>query len=219
MPTILITGTSRGIGRKLAELYVAAGWEVLAASRAGPRVWGSEDVTMDVSSRESVVEAADRLAGRPIDIVVNNAGIFGDRGCDLGAIDDGRWHEVLDINVMGPTRVAEAFLPHLEAGEQKKLVSVSSRMGSMDQSTGGELVYRSSKAALNAVMKALSVDLADRDFIVTVLHPGWVQSDMGGSAAAISIDESAQGIKKILDGLDKGANGAFLNYDGSPITW
>ncbi|MEZ5826726.1 MAG: SDR family oxidoreductase [Geminicoccaceae bacterium] len=219
MPTILITGTGRGIGRKLAELFVREGFEVLAASRNGPTIYATEAVTMDVCDRASIEAAAKNLEDRGIDILVNNAGIFGDRGTGLGAFDDRRWLEVLDTNVIGPARVAEAFMPHLEAGGQKKLVTISSRMGSMEANTGGEMVYRSSKAAVNAVMKTLAIDLAEKGIISTMIHPGWVRTDMGGESASISVDESAEGIRDVILGLTPDANGAFFNYDGSGLPW
>jgi len=220
MPTILITGTGRGIGRKLAELFVREGYDVLAASRHGPTIYATESVTMDVGDNASVSAAARQLKDRPIDVLVNNAGIFGDRGTGLDHMDEAVWREVLDVNVLGPARVVRAFLPHLEAGRHKKIVTISSRMGSMGENTsGGEMVYRSSKAAVNAVMRSLSFDLADKGMICTMVHPGWVRTDMGGPAAAISVDESADGIKTLILGLDAGSNGAFFNYDGTPIAW
>ena len=219
MPTILITGTGRGIGRKLAELFVREGYEVLAASRNGPSIYATESVTMDVADRSSIEAAARGLEGRAIDVLVNNAGIFGERGTGLQTFDDASWHEVLDVNVLGPARVCAAFLPHLEAGTQKRIVTISSRMGSMAANSGGEMVYRSSKAAVNAVMKTLSIDLAGRGITSTMVHPGWVRTDMGGENASISVDESAEGIRDIIIGLNSDTNGAFLNHDGSPVPW
>ena len=219
MPTILITGTGRGIGRKLAELFVREGYEVLAASRNGPSIYATESVTMDVADRSSIEAAARGLEGRAIDVLVNNAGIFGERGTGLQTFDDASWHEVLDVNVLGPARVCAAFLPHLEAGAQKRIVTISSRMGSMAANSGGEMVYRSSKAAVNAVMKTLSIDLAGRGITSTMVHPGWVRTDMGGENASISVDESAEGIRDIIIGLNSDTNGAFLNHDGSPVPW
>ncbi|MEZ5848247.1 MAG: SDR family oxidoreductase [Geminicoccaceae bacterium] len=219
MPTILITGTGRGIGRKLAELFVREGYEVLAASRNGPSIYATESVTMDVADRSSIEAAARGLEGRAIDVLVNNAGIFGERGTGLHAFDDASWHEVLDVNVLGPARVCAAFLPHLEAGAQKRIVTISSRMGSMAANSGGEMVYRSSKAAVNAVMKTLSIDLAGRGITSTMVHPGWVRTDMGGENASISVDESAEGIRDVIIALNSDTNGAFLNHDGSPVPW
>jgi NAD(P)-dependent dehydrogenase (short-subunit alcohol dehydrogenase family) len=224
MARALITGASRGIGEALAATLAARGHEVLAAMRhppaspAGRR--GLRWLELDVADPQSIVAAAERLAGEPLDILVSNAGIFGQRGAGLGRIDDRVWHEVLAVNVIGAYRTAEAFLPNLRMGLGRKLVTISSRMGSIGlNTTGGEYIYRSSKAAVNAVMKSLAVDLAPEGITVALLHPGWVRTDMGGQGAAIDVQTSANGLADVIEALTPAQSGGFFNYDGAPLVW
>jgi len=224
MARILITGANRGIGRALAVTLSDGGHKVIAASRRpsqppldDPRLG---HVDLDVTDQRSIEAAAAALADEPLDIVVNNAGIFGPRGAGLGRIDDAVWHEVLATNVIGAYRVSEAFLPHLCRGREKKLVTISSRMGSMGaNTTGGEYIYRSSKAAVNAVMRSLAIDLAPLGVTVAVLHPGWVRTDMGGAGATLDVETSAAGLAQVILGLQPADSGGFFNYDGAPVVW
>jgi NAD(P)-dependent dehydrogenase (short-subunit alcohol dehydrogenase family) len=224
MARILITGANRGIGRALAVTLSARGHTLIAASRrpAEPPVDDPRlrHVDLDVTDRPSIRAAAAALADEPLDIVINNAGIFGPRGAGLGRIDDATWHEVFATNVIGAYRVSEAFLPHLRRGRDKKLVTISSRMGSMGaNTTGGEYVYRSSKAAANAVMRSLAIDLAPEDITVAVLHPGWVRTDMGGAGATLDVETSAAGLATVILGLTPADSGGFFNYDGASLVW
>jgi len=219
---ILVTGASRGIGAALVDELAGRGHAVIAAVRRPAEVpsAGVRRIALDVADRASIDRAAGDLAGEPLDILINNAGIFGYRGAGLGRIDDAVWHEVIATNVIGAYRVAEAFLPHLQRGRDKKLVTISSRMGSMGANqTGGEYIYRSSKAAVNAVMRSLAVDLAEAGVIVTLLHPGWVRTDMGGSAALIDVGTSARGLANVIEGLRPAHSGGFFDYDGAALVW
>lgn len=219
MSSILITGASRGIGAALATVLDERGHSVIRGVRQ-PSSTRSNEIALDVSDRSSIERAAAALEGHSLDIVINNAGIFGYRGADLGNIDDTVWHEVMTINVMGAYRVAEAFLPHLRAGSERKIATLTSRMGSMGaNTTGGEYIYRSSKAAVNAVMRSLAIDLAPEGFIVTLLHPGWVQTEMGGPGAAIDTRASAKGLADVILGASHAQSGGFFNYDGTPLVW
>lgn len=224
MARILITGANRGIGLALAATLSGRGHSVIAASRrpAAPPLDNQHlrHIELDVTDQRSIAAAAATLADEPLDIVVNNAGIFGPRGAGLGQIDDAVWHDVFATNVIGAYRVSEAFLPHLRRGRDKKLVTISSRMGSMGaNTTGGEYVYRSSKAAVNAVMRSLAIDLAPEGIIVAVLHPGWVRTDMGGAAATLDVETSADGLAAVLLGLTTAQSGGFFNHDGAPLVW
>jgi NAD(P)-dependent dehydrogenase (short-subunit alcohol dehydrogenase family) len=224
MARVLITGANRGIGRALAMELGSRGHAVIAASRrpaAAPLDQpGLRRQTLDVTDQRSIDAAATALADEPLDVLVNNAGIFGPRGAGLGQIDDAAWQEVLATNVIGAYRVSEAFLPHLRRGEDKKLVTISSRMGSMGaNTTGGEYIYRSSKAAVNAVMRSLAIDLAAEGIIVAVLHPGWVRTDMGGPGATLDGATSARGLADVILGLTPKQSGGFFNYDGTPLVW
>ncbi len=220
MSRILITGASRGIGAALATLLEERGHSVIRGVREPGSAGDPRQLRLDVGDRASIEAAAATLDGQPLDIVINNAGIFGYRGAGLGHIDDAVWHQVMTINVIGAYRVAEAFLPNLRAGSERKLVTITSRMGSMGaNTTGGEYIYRSSKAAVNAVMRSLAMDLAPAGFIVALLHPGWVRTDMGGAGATIDAKTSASGLADVITGLTPAQSGGFFNYDGTPLVW
>lgn len=226
MPTVLITGAGRGLGLELTRHFAEDGWTVLAGLRdmenapALARIKGDvAAVPLDVADPASVAILGERLAGTPIDMLINNAGIYGPRGVALGSIDYDSWRQVFEVNTLAPMRLAEAFIGHLREGQGRKIVTISSKMGSMGDASGGEYVYRSSKAAVNAAMRNLALDLAPEGFTVVVLHPGWVRTDMGGPGAAIDTVESVTGLKRVIDGLTPSETGGFFNYDGSPIPW
>lgn len=230
MPTVLITGANRGIGFGLARAYAEDGWTVLACCRDPEHADDldalDEDPTrevhpirLDVADPASVAIVAERLAEVPIDILINNAGL-GDTSSALGRMDYDRWRQVLEVNTIAPFRMAEAFLPHLRDGEQKKIITISSNMGSMQNNTsGGRVIYRSSKAGVNAVMRSVALDLEDEGFTVAVVHPGWVQSDMGGPSASLTIEQSATALKRLMDDLTPNQTGCFFNYDGQQLPW
>ena len=226
MPTTLITGAGRGLGLEFARQFADDGWTVLA----GVRDPGSADdlrridgdvspVPLDVADPASVAILGERLSGVPIDLLINNAGIYGPRQTIPGTLDYDAWREVFEVNTLAPIRVAEAFLEHIRASEGRKIVTVSSKMGSIADSSGGSYTYRSSKAAVNAAMKALAMDLQPEGFTVIVVHPGWVRTDMGGPSALIDAVESVSGLKAVIDGLTPSDTGRFINYDGSEIPW
>jgi NAD(P)-dependent dehydrogenase (short-subunit alcohol dehydrogenase family) len=230
MPTVMITGANRGIGLALTRAYADDGWMVLACCRdpesADDLDALDEDPTrevhpirMDVADPAAVAIVAERLSDVGIDLLINNAGL-GDRESRLENMDYDRWRQVLEVNTIGPFRVTEAFLPHLRAGEGKKVMTISSIMGSIaDNGSGGRVTYRSSKAAVNAVMRSVALDLAEEGFTVNVLHPGWVQTDMGGSSARLTPEESAAGLKQVIDRATPEDSGRFLNYDGNELPW
>ncbi len=135
---------------------------------------------MDVTDPGSIHAAATELDGQPIDLLLNNAGIIGPRGQTVGSVDYEAWAEVLAVNTMGPMRVSEAFVEHVGRSDRKLIVSLTSGMGSIaDNTSGGSIVYRSSKAAVNMVMHSLTIDLAPCGITCVVVNPGWVRTDMG----------------------------------------
>ncbi|MEE8272227.1 MAG: SDR family oxidoreductase [Alphaproteobacteria bacterium] len=226
MPTILITGAGRGIGLEFARQYGGDGWTVLATLRDPAKaesllaLEGHVAVMpLDVADPASVAILAERLGGTPIDLLINNAGVYGPRSTVLGELDYPAWQTVLTVNTLGPMRVTEAFLNHLRAGAQKKIVTVSSRMGSIAESSGGAYAYRSSKAAVNSVMKGLAAELAPEGFTVALFHPGWVRTDMGGPTAAVAPADSAAGMRAVIDRLGPADSGGFFDHDGTPIPW
>ena len=227
MPNVLITGANRGIGLGLAKLYAQDGWTVFAGARDPANAQDLMEVDgdiiilpLDVADPAAVAILSERLRGIEIDVLIANAGIYGPRGMKIGELDFAAWAEVLAVNTIGAMRVIEAFLDHLREGADKKIVAISSNMGSMtNNSSGGEYIYRSSKAALNAAMTSLAIDLQPEGFTVAMFHPGWVRTDMGGPSASISVDESVEGLFATINRLAQDDNGAFLNYDGDHLPW
>jgi len=229
--TVLITGANRGLGLEFARQYAAAGWKVYAACRRPDEardldrlVAGSgghvEAIALDVTDAASVHAAAAELAGIPIDLLINNAGVGSPKGQKLGSLDYAAWQRVLDTNTLGPMRVTEAFLGNVEKGGQKKIVTITSLMGSIeDNGSGGSYAYRSSKAAVNMVVKSLSIDLAARGITCIVMHPGWVRTDMGGPGGQLSPEQSIAAMRKVIAGLVPADSGKFFNHDGRQYPW
>ncbi|MEX1993241.1 MAG: SDR family oxidoreductase [Steroidobacteraceae bacterium] len=228
---VLVTGANRGLGLEFVRQYAADGWQVFAACRApdaagdlqllaaesGGRIRVLE---MDVTDTASVRKAADKLKGEAIDLLLNNAGVGGPPGQQLGSLDYAAWAKVLDANSLGPMRVVEAFLDNVAKSRQKRIVTITSGMGSIaDNASGGRYAYRSSKAAVNMVMKSLAVDLAPRGITCIVMNPGWVRTDMGGPGGKISPAESISAMRSVIAALKPEDTGKFLNYTGRSFPW
>ncbi len=230
MPTALITGAGRGIGLAFARAFAADGWRVHACCRhpdkAGDLAALSADSAgavglhrLDVTDGLQVAGLARELADEAIDVLVNNAGVMGPR-TGFGETDYGAWLPVFAVNTLAPMRMAERFVEHLARSERRLIVNISSYMGSLgDNTSGGAYIYRSSKAALNMVSKSLSIDLAPRGVSVIVFHPGWVRTDMGGSSAPLTPEQSVAGMRAVMDRLKPKDTGRFFNYDGSDVPW
>ncbi|MET0361235.1 MAG: SDR family oxidoreductase [Sphingobium sp.] len=223
MAVVAITGGNRGIGLELAKLYRAAGFAVIVGVRdPGAATALPDDVEilpLDVGDDGSVAAFAEALADRSLDILINNAGIIGPRKQSSLVMDFTGFLDTLNVNTLGPLRVTQALLPNLLRAPAGKVAIVSSRMGSMSYAQSNNLAYRASKAAVNKVSQGLATDLSDKGIAVAALHPGWVRTDMGGRGADISPEESAAGIKAVLDGLSIGDSGKFWDYDGGIVPW
>jgi NAD(P)-dependent dehydrogenase (short-subunit alcohol dehydrogenase family) len=231
MPSALITGANRGLGLEFARQYLADGWQVYAACRDPNsaselgRLADTSDaklhiLALDVTDPASVKGAAVKVDGQAIDLLVNNAGIGGARGQTIGNIDYEAWAKVLDVNTMGPMRVSEAFVDHVAKSERKLIVSLTSGMGSLaDNTSGGSIAYRSSKAAVNMVMRSLAIDLASRGITCVVVNPGWVRTDMGGPHATLTAAESVNKLRRLFEILGPAQSGKFFNYDGHEYAW
>lgn len=224
MPSVLITGASRGLGLEFARQYAADGWRVHACCR-DPRGAVSEisgDViphALDVTDSGAVKALVRALDSEALDLVVNNAGIMG-RGQQLGRIDAQGWEKVLRVNAVAPIMVSEALLPNLRKAGSGRIAMLTSRMGSIaDNTSGGMYAYRSSKAALNAAARSLALDLAGDGIIVLLLHPGWVRTDMGGAGGQIDAPESVAGLRRVIGGAKIADSGTFYAYDGRRIPW
>jgi NAD(P)-dependent dehydrogenase (short-subunit alcohol dehydrogenase family) len=231
MRSTLITGANRGLGLEFARQYLADGWQVYAACRDPDsaselrRLADASDaklqiLALDVTDPASVQAAAAELEGQTIDLLLNNAGIGGPRGQTIGNIDYEAWAKVLDVNTMGPLRVSEAFVDHVAQSERKLIVTITSGMGSLaDNTSGGAYAYRSSKAAVNMVMRSLAIDLAPRGITCVVINPGWVRTDMGGPQATLTPAESVTQLRRLIETLEPAQSGKFFNYDGREYAW
>lgn len=231
MATVLITGANRGLGLEFCKQYAADGWQVLACCRAPQRAseltslaaWYPrvQIFTLNVSDAAQIDGLAAQLRDTGIDVLINNAGVYGDSpGRGFGRLDYAAWTKSLAVNTQAPVKMAEAFLPHLMRGDQKLLVAVTSLMGSIaDNTGGGSIIYRSSKAALNAAMKTLAIDLKDQGIGVLLLHPGWVKTAMGGPNAPLEAQQSVAGLRQTIAAFTIEQSGSFLKYDGTPLPW
>lgn len=215
MPTILITGAGRGLGLELARQYAQDGWRVIGTARNA----GAETITLDVTNTEQVKQLSSQLKGVPIDVLFCNAGIMGKRGTALGSFDYAEWEKVLRVNLLGVAAVIEALIENVAASERKTVAVMSSRLGSITESSGMTLPYSTSKAALNLLAKGLAATLAPRGVIVVALSPGWVKTDMGGQGASLTPEISVRGLRKVIGGLRREDSGKFLSHDGSSIPW
>ncbi|SFR58001.1 SDR family NAD(P)-dependent oxidoreductase [Litoreibacter janthinus] len=212
---VLITGANRGIGRALFDGYVARGDDVTGTTRGTP---SDGFVQADVTDAASVRAMAVQLDGGPLDLLVCNAGVYLDKGHELGSgYGADVWADTFAANVTGVFLTIEALLPNLRAAGGK-IAIISSQMGSSERASGNAFVYRASKAAALNLGRNLSVELAP-DIAVGIYHPGWVQTDMGGEAAAISVAESSSGLIKRFDALGPKTTGCFEMWNGEPMPY
>jgi len=218
--TILITGAGRGLGLELARQYAQEGWRVIGTVRDGDlKKIGAESLKVDVTDFAEVKALQARLKGEPLDILFCNAGIIGKRGMALGSFDYAEWEKVLRVNLLGAAVVIEALVDNVAASERKTIAVMSSRLGSISETSGMTLPYSTSKAALNLLAKALAETLRARGVIVAALSPGWVRTDMGGQGAPLTPEVSVRGLRKVLAGLRSEDSGKFFSHDGSQIPW
>ena len=222
--TVLVTGANRGLGLEFARQYKEAGWQVIGTARNPDdademKALDVRVVQLDVTDQASIDRMAAELAGQPIDLLINNAGIFPRVG-KIAEIDFDDYERTLAVNTLGPVRVTRALLPNLRRGELKMIAGLSSNLGSIAENTRGNFYgYRESKAALNMFTKTLAAELGPEGFTCVVLTPGWVQTDMGGPDATLTPAESIAGMKAVLDKLTPADNGTFWSHDGSQMPW
>ena len=217
MPTVLITGANRGLGLEFVRQYRADGWEVIATARQGSPELDRARVRverLDMGDHHAVATfsaGVDRL-----DLLIANAGTYGPR--DATTADEAHeWLDTFAVNTVAPYLLAKAVLPQVRAAGGK-LIAISTRMGSVaDNSSGGFLAYRSSKTALNMAWRTLA--LAERDLTCTVLHPGWVQTRMGGANAPVTPEQSVSGMRRVIEGLSPKDSGEFFDYQGQRVPW
>ena len=228
--SVFITGTTRGIGLELARQFLEAGSKVFATARhpesdalqSLKAVHGDELqlLTLDVTNSTDIQAAVTSLAGQPVNLLINNAGLYQSRSDDAESLATETWLQEFHVNAIAPFMVTRALRGNLAVADDALVVMISSKMGSMsDNTSGGAYSYRSSKAALNAVTVCLAQDLAGDGTRVVALHPGWVQTDMGGANAPVDASQSASGLRKVMTGIDETKNGGFFDYTGAAIPW
>ena len=227
--TALILGASRGIGLETVKQYRADGWRVIATVRSQEaaeelQALGAEAHVLDLTDANAVAGLAWKLDGEALDVAIYVAGIYGPRTQGATPVSQADFDAVMHTNVWAPMGVLPAVLPMVEAGRNGAdeaggvLAVISSRMGSIgDMAGNGGWLYRASKAAVNAVLRGVSIDAKNATCLT--FHPGWVQTDMGGAGAAITAQESVAGIRRVIAGATRADNGGFRNYDGSVIEW
>ena len=225
MSKILMTGANRGIGLELVRQYLAKGQNVIASCRNPEQAEallqlkdpGLEIIPLDVSDESAILQLPNLLEGTRLSLFINNAGVYGE-GQAMDEVDTREWIEVFRVNTMAPLLLTRSLLPCMEPGG--KLAFLSSKMGSIEEnSSGSAYVYRTSKTALNQVVKSLSHDLSASGTPVVALHPGWVKTDMGGPNALIDVQTSASGLIRVIENLDLSSSGRFFNYGGEEIPW
>jgi NAD(P)-dependent dehydrogenase (short-subunit alcohol dehydrogenase family) len=231
MPTVLITGANRGLGLEFSRQYAADGWWVIAGCRApksardlaklAAKSDGRISVhALDVTNHKAIDKLAKQLARTPIDVLINNAGVYGPAAQSFAKMDYKGWADTLKVNVMAPLRMAQAFFKHVAAGDQKKIVAISSIMGSIrDSPPVGNIAYRSSKAALNMTVRSIAIDLRTKGMVAVALHPGWVRTRMGGRNAPLGPAESIKAMRRTIAALTPADNGMFLDNQGRKLPW
>ncbi|MES2905637.1 MAG: SDR family oxidoreductase [Pseudomonadota bacterium] len=225
MPTVFITGANRGLGLEFTRQYAGDGWRVIATCRKPEQADDLKKLGGDIRIEPLNVDEPDdvrRLAGKidePVDLLISNAGVYG-RNDPLATIDADDFGHTLHINTIAPVILASSFLSHLRKGKIKKLVAVSSLMGSIAENvSGGSLPYRASKAALNAAWKSIALGVKEDGIIAAVLHPGWVKTRMGGDKAPLDTQTSISGMRTVIEKMDMTKSGGFFSYDGKMLPW
>ncbi|NKB44481.1 MAG: SDR family NAD(P)-dependent oxidoreductase [Alphaproteobacteria bacterium] len=230
--TVLITGSNRGLGFDLASQYAADGWTVIATSRTPGDDAALQDLgakydtvrieALDVTDHAQIDALADKLRGTAIDILIDNAGVLGNPGMQrLGNLDFSIAQHLFETNTLGPLKIADAFLEHVEASKTKKVMNISSVVGSIALTGGNIYFYRASKTALNMLMRNLAKDTENRGIIVGMIHPGVVDTDMSApfDIPKISVQDSATGVRDVIEWYTQETSGTFMQYTGEPMAW
>jgi NAD(P)-dependent dehydrogenase (short-subunit alcohol dehydrogenase family) len=229
MSTVMIVGATRGIGLELAKQYAAEGNTVIACARDTSHAGQLDALSsnsanisieqLDISDPASIEAASANIGSGAIDTVIVVAGAKGGDRQSLDDLDIAEWHSNLNTNTIGPALVARAFKPNLLASGKGNFMILSSQLGASTWPFGGMYIYSTTKAAVGKVGKILSLDWAQDPIIVSVMHPGWVQTDMGGEQAEITAEESASGIRSVVAGLTKEDSGNFYKWNGDIHPW
>ncbi len=222
--TYVVTAANRGLGLEFVRQLVARGERVIATARdpEAATELAALDVRvegLDVADAASVERLGEVLAGASVDVLINNAGV-GVGSKPFESLDLAELTDFFNVNTVGTLRVTRALLPALRRGEGKTIANIPSRMGSIaDNSSGGAYSYRASKAALNMVTRSLAIDLKPEGFVCLVLHPGWVQTRMGGDSAPVTPEKSIAGMLRVIDGASADVSGEFFDFEGQKVPW
>ena len=235
MPTALITGANRGLGLEFSRQYLGDGWRVIAGCREPGEAdalqqlatEGLQIVRIDVADHDSIENAASDIGDQPIDVLINNAGLFGPRVTaendwrqSFGHIDYGIWQDVLNVNTLAPVKIAETFVSNVAASDQRKIITISSQLGSIDDvGSEGLFAYRTSKAAVNMAMVTLAQQLSPQSIIVALFCPGWCRTDMGGEEAPLEPAESVAHMRQLIADLTLEDTGTFTHHSGKRLPW
>jgi len=237
MPSILITGANQGLGFEFTRQYATDGWHVIACCRTP----GSADELnklaaenakviiekLDVRDHDGIEALGKKYAGKPLDVLLNNAGIIGPvpiaentHRQHFGTMDYGVWQDVMETNTFGPVKMAETFVEHLAAGEQKKLVNISSQVSSIGEMAIPSIAYASSKTALNRAMTIIAEQVKERGIVVAMFCPGYVKTRMDAFGyAMIEIEQSINALRPLIAALTIDDTGCFKTHEGRTIAW
>ncbi|MDP6675333.1 MAG: SDR family oxidoreductase [Gammaproteobacteria bacterium] len=237
-PTVLITGSNRGIGFELARQYAQRGWGIIATCRTPEQADALQNLALeysnlvieriDVTDFDSINTVAEKYRGVPIDVLINNAGILGDNDKQkFGTFDFSAFDEVMAVNTKGPIRMVEVFVDHVAASDMKKIMNISSAVASIQMTFGGQVFYRASKAALNMSMRTLAKELRHSDnpeykaLIFGLIDPGVVDTGFAKNVPIpmIQADESAAAVIQVIDSYDRKTSASFLRYTGQKMPW
>jgi len=224
MASWVVTGANRGIGLAFARALVERRERVIATARRPEsatelRSTGARVEQLDVADDSSVADFAGRLGGEPVDVLIHNAAI-GEAGPSIQHLDPADVLRTLNVNAVGPVRLTRALLGNLRAAKTRKIVGITSGLGSLQQDTGGGwYAYRMAKAALNIFIRTLAEELARERFACVVICPGWVRTDMGGPDARLTPEESVARMLAVIDRLTPSDTGRFLDRRGRDVPW
>lgn len=225
MATILITGANRGIGLELTKRYAQAGNHVLACCREPDKAEHLRDLEnvrvlgVTVADGDSVANLKSEIGDRPIDLLINNAGTPGPAKQSADEMDFEGWADAFAVNTMAPFRMLQTFRENVKAADNGKIITITSQMGALDLNWPVMYAYCSSKAAVNKIMRMVSLDLAPDGTAVALIHPGHVKTDMGGAGAEIEVEESAAGIMSVIEGITLEGTGCFMKWNGEVHPW
>ncbi len=228
---ILVTGANRGLGLGLVKKFLRNNEKVICTTR---NISKSKELILckekyndnleicelDLLDKDSPNILSNFLGDETIDLFINNAGVIGHSAQHFKSVSLNHWLEVLKVNLIAPLLITQSIIKNIEKSSERKIYFISSKVGSIeDNKSGGMYIYRSSKTALNQVVKSLSIDLKPLGISVISLHPGWVRTEMGGPNALISVEESVNGMVDVISNTSIINSGQFINYDGTRLPW